>query len=569
MKSAAFLVAALLCLCAIGCGRKEGSAPTSTAREAGSTQLFQRITDQSGVQFIHRAGTNYAMPEQIGSGIALLDYDRDGILDLYLVQNATSNNAASNKLYHGIGGGKLEDVSQGSGVDVLGRGMSAIAGDLNNDGWPDLVVAEYGVTRVFVNLSGKSFKEVTRSCGVDNPRWGVAASFIDFDRDGRLDLVVGNYVDYDPSQICKQANGQQDFCAPSSFPPTVSRLWRNVTLQKGGEPIFEDWTVQSGIGRVAGMALGVVCADFNGDHWPDIFFADDGRPNRLFINQHNGVFTEEAAARGLAYDAMGRTAANMGVVFADLNLDGWPDLFVTHLAEEFHSFFRQQEPGVFLDSVAQSGLQQQGWRGTGFGAVAADFNLDGWPDLAIANGLIRRGPGAQKPVAPGVQTWWGDYAQRQQIFLNDHGTFKDVSNSNPEFCGEASVARSLAVGDLDNDGAPDLVLANVDGPVEIFRNIATARGHWLKIRLLEPEFGSRDAIGSEIRIAAGGQVFWGLLQPATSYAVSHEPVVHFGLGDSTKIESVEVIWANGEVERFAIDGVDRAVAFKRGEGEKK
>lgn len=531
-------------------------------------QWFQRITDQSGVQFNHLAGTNYAMPDQIASGVALLDFDRDGILDLYLVQNTTSNGASGNQLYRGEGGAKFRNVSEGSGLDVKGPSMNAIAGDINNDGWPDVVLAEYGATRVFVNQSGKNFKEVSATSGVDNPRWAVAASFMDFDRDGWLDLVVGNYVDYDPSQVCAQPDGQRDFCAPSSFPPTVSRLWRNTTKTKGAETTFEDWTVRSGVARHAGMALGVVCADFTGDHWPDIFFADDGRPNRLFVNQRNGTFTDEAALRGLAYNVMGRTAANMGVAWFDPNRDGRPDLFITHLTDEFHSFFTQQNAGQFLDSIAQSGIQRQRWRGTAFGVVAADFDLDGWPDLAIANGLIRRSPAAQKPLARGVNAWWGDYAQRQQIFKNANGAFNDISEENAAFCGEASVGRGLAVGDLDNDGAPDLILGNAQGPVEIFKNTAPRSGHWLKIRLLEPDFGERDAIGAEIRLTAGERTWWAVLQPATSFTASHDPALHFGLGEVSKIDRAEVIWPNGDTEKSSITEVDRLITLKKGAGQK-
>lgn len=568
------------CLLAAGCEKRGADAPAKLAgsnvppqaeasKQVPVAQLFERVTETSGVQFVHQAGTNYAMPDQIAAGVALLDFNRDGILDLYLVQNSSTNSTGANQLYQGIGGGKFKNVSEGSGVEVKGVGMGAIAGDLNNDGWPDLVVTEYGATRVFANQAGRKFTEVSKTCGVDNPRWGVAASFIDFDRDGRLDLVVGNYVDYDPSQVCHLPTGEQEFCAPSSFPPTISRLWRNVTKTPGAEPQFEDWTVRSGIAKQTGMALGVICADFTGDHWPDIFFADDGRPNRLFVNQKNGTFTEEAALRGLAYNAMGATAANMGVVFADLNGDGSFDLFVTHLTDEFHALFRQQEPGFFSDAVSQSGLQQQAWRGTGFGAVAADFNLDGWPDIAIANGLIRRGPSAQEPVASGVNPWWRRYAQRQQIFLNRDGRFEDAAAANPNFCGEASVGRSLAIGDLDADGRPDLVLGNAGGPAEIFHNIARPGGNWIQLRLIETGLGGRDAIGAELRVTAGNRAWRGVLQPASSYCASQEPALHFGLGATNRLDRAEVIWASGEIETFAIGEVNRAITLKKGEGERK
>jgi hypothetical protein len=559
-----------VCVAAMGCGPKQAPAPALAPPPTAPApaQLFERITASSGVQFVHRAGTNYSMLDQVASGVALLDFNQDGILDLYLVQNADTNAPSGNKLYQGLGSGKFRDVSAASGVDVKGQGMGAIAGDINNDGWPDLVVTEYGATRVFQNQAGQRFVEITAACGVDNPRWAVAASFIDFDRDGWLDLVVGNYVDYDPSQACARTHGQADFCSPDSFPPTVSRLWRNVSKTAGAEPKFEDWTVRSGVAKSPGMALGVVCADFTGDRWPDIFFADDGRANRLFVNQRNGAFTEEAAVRGLAYDAMGRTAANMGVAWADLNNDGLGDLFITHLTDEFHSLFRQEKGGLYSDVIAQSGMQQQAWRATGFGTVAADFDLDGWPDLALASGLVRRSSAAQTPVAPGVQPWWRDYAQRNQLFLNADGRLRDVSGANPAFCGEASTGRSLAVGDLDNDGAPDLVFGPGEGPVELYRNTVSRPGHWLKVRLIEPALGGRDAIGAEIRLIAAARSWQATLQPATSYLASHDPTLHFGLGPAAKIDRAEVVWPNGDEEHFNIGEANRQISLKKGEGQK-
>jgi enediyne biosynthesis protein E4 len=348
-----FALAAIVLLCGCGDAPKDRSATSSTNAPATNvaivSDLFSNITAQSGVQFVHATGTNYFMPDQIGSGIAIFDFDQDGRLDLYFLQNVERTNLARNQLFQQQTNGTFKNVSAGSGLDLSGRGMSAIAGDINNDGAPDVVVTEYGATRVLQNVGGK-FREVTISSGVDNPRWSVPASFLDFDRDGWLDLVVGNYIDYDPTQLCTDRQGRSEFCAPAAFPPTPTRLWRNITTkEKGAEPRFEDWTVRSGIHQQPGVALGIICADFTGDSWPDIFCADDGRPNRLFVNQHNGTFTEEALRRGLAYNAMGSTAANMGVALGDLTSDGLADLFVTHLSEEFHSFFQQDKPGLFTD----------------------------------------------------------------------------------------------------------------------------------------------------------------------------------------------------------------------------
>jgi hypothetical protein len=390
---------------------------------------------------------------------------------------------------------------------------------------------------------------------------------VDYDRDGWLDLVVGNYVDYDPTQVCHDIHGRREFCAPKAFGDTATRLWRNVTGPAGGQPRFEDRTEASGIFRVPGVALGLVCADFTGDGWPDVFCADDGRANRLFVNRRDGTFAEEAGARGLAFNAMGATAANMGVAWADVDGDGLGDLFVTHLTEEFHSLFKQGPRGVFTDAIAPAGLQQQGWRGTGFGTVFADFNCDGAPDLAFANGLVRRMLAGQTPVAAGVNPWWAPYAQKAQLFGNDGtGRFRDLSAANPELCGVAVVGRSLAVGDLDNDGAPDLVLCGTGGPVRVLRNVAPGRGHWLRVRVVDPARGGRDAIGAEVTVVAGGRRRWAVAQPATSYLASNDPAVHFGLGTAAAVESVEVLWPEGQREVFPGGSADQVLVLSRGSG---
>ena len=329
----------------------EGPASAAPSRPA----WFEDRTAQSGLLFIHDSGATgkFFMPESIGSGGALFDFDNDGRLDVYLVQGGGTNSSSRHQLFHQQPDGTFRDVSAGSGLDVNGHGMGVAAGDVNNDGRADVLLTEYGRTRLFLNRGRGQFEDVTTASGIDNTRWGTSAAFFDYDRDGWLDLVIANYVDYSPTEKCFDTRGAQEYCGPQGMPGTVTKLFRNLGATNAAVR-FADETVRSGLTRQIGPALGVVCADFTGDRWPDIFLADDGQPNRLFVNQRNGTFLEEAAARGLAYNMLGGTAANMGVALGDVNGDEFFDVFVTHLAWENHSLWQQGPRGVFQDRFASS-----------------------------------------------------------------------------------------------------------------------------------------------------------------------------------------------------------------------
>jgi hypothetical protein len=577
----------LLPLLLPGCGRapQETAGPNAAHSPAHAVPWFEEVAEKIGVQFVHDAGPvgNYLVPEQMGSGAALFDFDNDGRLDLYLVQNAGRASSSRNQLYHQESTGHFRNVSAGSGLDVAGAGMGVAAGDVNNDGQTDLVLTEYGAVRLFLNEGQGRFRDATSVAGLDSPRWGTSASFFDYDRDGWLDLVIGNYLDYDPSVQCTDARGAPEFCGPHGFPGLSTRLFHNVSgSTAASEARFQDVTVPSGLAAVPGPALGVVCADFDGDGWPDIFLADDGKPNRLFLNQRNGTFTEGAAHRGVAVNALGQTAGNMGIALGDVDGNGLFDLFVTHLSEEHHALWAQGPRGLFLDRMNTSGLATQRWRGTGFGAVLADFDRDGALDLAFVNGLVKRradnsaapstgsgqAPSTGSGQAPGTHSFWAAYAQNHQLFANlGGGRFQDVSAANPAFCQVPSVGRGLVAGDLDNDGAVDLVVTSVGGAARVYRN-ATSGGHWLTVRALEPTRGGRDAYGAEVIVQNNHRKWWALVQPGSSYLCSHDPRVHFGLGTNAGPVSVTVQWPEGDREVFDHVGLDRQVALRRGSGRK-
>lgn len=575
MRGVASRLCALLLLVAgvAGCSRAPNPSPEPTTR--WGNQWFEEVTLRSGVDFLHETGPSgrYRLPEQMGSGAALFDYDGDGRLDLYLVQSGGAVASSPNQLYHQEPGGHFVNVSKGSGLDVTGLGMGVAIGDVNNDGRPDVLLTEYGRVRLFLNKGAARFADVTEVSGLDNPRWATAAAFFDYDRDGWLDLVIGNYLDYDSSQNCTDATGVPEFCGPHGFPGLASRLFHNVGDSAGREatPVrFEDVTTAAGLASAPGPALGLACADFDGDRWPDIFLADDGRPNRLFINQHNGTFVEEAMERGLALNALGQAAGNMGVAIGDIDRDGLFDLFITHLAEEQHGLWLQGPRGFFVERAGSAGLAAQGRRGTGFGAALIDFDQDGALDLVFVNGLVKRRPATEKAsvsVAPGVLPFWAPYAQRHQLFANDgSGHFKEISELNPALCGQATVGRGLAWGDLDNDGAVDLVVTSTGSPARIFRNVAAHRGHWLAVRAIDPARGGRDAAGAEVSVRAGVQTQWRLVQPSSGYLCSNDPRAHFGLGNATRVDSIRILWPDGSAELFSGQPADQLLTLRKGSG---
>src|SRR5262249_20302360 len=336
-----------------------------------------------------RPAAAFSLPQAFGSGAGRSAAAGDGRLDLLLLQNAGPTPAAPYRLYLQTPDGRFRDASRGSGLDVAGYGMGVAIGDVNNDGRPDVLITEYRGIRLFLNLGGGRFKEVTHEAGLDSPLWATSAAVLDYDRDGWLDLGVVHYVDYDPAMSCADPRGRREFCHPRNYRPSTAKLFRN---RGRADPVgFEDVTLASGLGRKPGPGLGVLCADLTGDGWPDILVANDAAANHLWVNQRDGTFQEEGQLRGLAYNAAGRAQGHMGIALGDVDGDGLPDLFITHLTEETHALWLQKPAGLFQDRTAAAGLLAV--RGTGFGTALADFDLDGLPDLAVVNGRVARPQG--------------------------------------------------------------------------------------------------------------------------------------------------------------------------------
>lgn len=569
-RSGTLLALAFLLLGALqpGCDKP----PPETAGPA-SPPWFEDVTEQSGLDFVHDAGpaegARYFLPRIVGSGAAVLDFDGDGLLDVYLLNNGGPR-GRPNRLFRQHPRGRFTDVSRRSGLDVAGYSMGVAIGDVNNDGWPDVLLTQYTGVRLFLNNGDGTFTDATRAAGLDNPHWATSAAFLDCDRDGWLDLVVVNYVAYDASWSCAGLGGPPDFCPPSQFAGTVTRLFRNCGVPptpggkaKGpGVPRFEDVTLASGLGKLPGPGLGVACADFDGDGWPDILVANDGQPNRLWINQKGKGFKEEALVRGIAYNGLGQAPANMGVALGDVDGDGLFDVFITHLTEETNTLWRQRPRGLFRDGTAPARLASPGRHGTGWGTVLADFDHDGALDLAVVNGRVARG----RAAAGGPGSFWDRYAERNQLFANDGtGRFKDISDDNKPFCGTLGVYRGLVLTDLDGDGAPDLLVTAIAGRARLYRNVAPRRGHWLLVRAVDPVL-KRDAYGAEITARVGNREWLRGINPNQGYLSSHDPRAHFGLGTAARVDALEVRWPNGDREIFDGRPADQPVLLLKGKG---
>jgi len=554
--------------------------PWNTARSVPSTvPLFRELAEEVGFKFHHFTGATgeFFMPEIMGAGVALFDYDNDGDLDVYLVQGTTFDPTQDprhakfppptgwkpgNRLFRNLLSetGKLEfvDVTETAGVGHIGYGMGVAVGDYDNDGFQDLYVTNFGHNILYHNNGDGTFTDATAQAGVDDPRWSASAAWVDYDRDGRLDLFVANYLDFNVkgNKRCYASTGERDYCTPKMYQPVPARLFRNR-----GDGTFEDVTEAAGIGAAVGPGLGVVCADFNGDGWPDIYVANDGAPAHLWINQRNGTFKESSLLSGTAYNAEGAPQAGMGVAAGDFDNDGDEDIIKTNLTKEGCNLYVNDGRGNFYDASVELGLFQPTFPYTGFGTEWFDYDNDGRLDLFIANGAVNRIESLRGNPYP--------FNQPNQLFHNegDEKKFREMTGvAGPAFA-MSEVSRGAAFGDINNDGAIDIVVTNNNGPVRLLLNQTKSlnRNHWLLVRL-EAANGNRFGIGARIEVRQRGRKLTRRAHTDSSYLSASDVRVHFGLGEDARIEGLIVYWPDGRAEAWDKIEADRMMTIRQGTG---
>ncbi|MCG8608759.1 CRTAC1 family protein, partial [bacterium] len=452
-------------------------------------------------------------------------------------------------------GGTFKDVTDGSGLGDPGYGMGVAVGDIDNDGFVDVYVSNYGPDVLYRNNGDGTFSDITRKAGIGNSEGGCSVIFFDFDRDNYLDIYVSNYVKYNPSGACTDRSGRQDYCGPAGFSGVPDKLYQNR-----GDATFLDVSASSNIASGSSKGLGVVSADFNGDDFLDLYVANDGEPNHLWLNQQNGTFMDQALVLGVALNDLGRAEAGMGIAMGDIDNDDDFDLLVTHLRTESNTLYRYAGEYGFQDDSFVSGLAGTSLPYTGFGTGFFDYDHDGDLDLAIVNGRVSRGPLLVTSESKG---YWDDYAEPNFIFENQGASkFQDVSDASG-FANTIENSRGLAFGDVDNDGDLDLLVTNGGGPARLFRNQAPNKGNWLIIRAIDPVL-KRDAIGAKISVKLRTNHITRTITPGYSYLSSSDPRAHFGLGPAKSVDKVVITWPDGVREEFAEVGINQMITLKKG-----
>lgn len=507
--------------------------------------LFEDVTPAAGIDFAHRNSPTPAkyVVETMGSGCAFLDYDGDGLLDIFLVNGGwlpgtEAGGPFDHALYRNQGDGTFRLVTAEAGIlENRFYGQGVAVGDYNNDGHDDLFITHFnGPNILYQNNGDGTFTDVTEAAGVaGDGRWSVSAAFLDHDRDGHLDLYVARYINntFENNLRCGSLveTEMQTYCTPRVYDGIPDLLYRN-----NGDGTFQDVSRQAGIARPEGKGLGVVTGDFNLNGWTDIYVANDTVRNFLFENQGDGTFSEVGLLRGVAVDHDGNPQAGMGVAMGDFDGDGWPDLAVTNLDFEYLALYRNLGRGFFEDASSQAGVQLPSAPFVGFGLGFLDYDNDSDLDLFAANGHIFDNATL---VRPGSR-----YRQPKLLFRNDGGRFTEVAALHGRALLEPQVSRGMAFGDYDNDGDIDILVCNCGGPPMLLENRGGNRNNWLSIRLVGTE-SNRNAIGARVTATGDGFRMVRQVTGGGSYASASDYRVHLGLGRADRVARLEIRWPNG------------------------
>lgn len=514
---------------------------------------FENAAGRAGLDFSLLSGSpaKQHLPESMSGGVGFIDYDNDGWLDVYLVNGSTleavreGRPAPGNRLFRNNGDGAFTDVTGEAGVGDGGWGMGVCIGDVNNDGWDDIYVTNIGANVLYLNNGDGTFRDFSRESGTDDPSWSSSAAFADYDGDGNLDLYVSNYVEFDANALpfhgmripqgtleCRY-RGISVQCGPRGLKAQADRFYRNT-----GNGVFVDWTEKAGIAQPRSYyGLGVIWGDYNDDGHPDIFVANDSTPNFLFQNNGDGTFTELGLTSGVAYSADGKEQACMGVDFADYDNDGRLDIFVTNFSDDTNTLYRNLGDGRFADVTYTAGLGSLSWQLLGWGAWFVDVDLDGWKDLAFVNGH----------VYPEVDDYEIGTSLRQlnSLFRNQgDGTFRDATGSAGPGFQEVRNSRGLAVGDINNDGQMDLLISNLEESPTLLVSRSAPLGNWILLKL-KGTVSNRSAIGARVYVQTGELRQMSEVRSGGSYQSQSDLRLHFGLGDSRRIDRIEIHWPSG------------------------
>jgi hypothetical protein len=543
--------------------------PAGNGQTTSQTFFSPVPSSTSLINWKHVSGRspNYYLPETTGAGCAFFDYDNDGWMDIYLVNSGrcdfyNPSPPLRNALYRNNRDGTFTDVTEQAGLQGGGYGMGVAVGDYDGDGLADLYLTQYGRSVLYHNEGNGKFTNVTEKAGVAAPGWSSSAVWFDYDNDGRLDLFVCQFVDFSKEKnlFCGNAQtGERYYCIPRGYNPAPSWLFHN-----NGDGTFRDVSKESGIAEHLGKAWGVVATDIDNDGRMDLFVANDTMPNFLFANRGQGKFEEIALDAGVAYDDGGRARSGMGVDSADYDGDGWMDLFVSNVNHERYALYHNNHDGSFKDASGRNGIGPATYLMSGWGLKFFDFDNDGNLDLLLANG---------DPDDTIEEHFKNVYYKQPLLLFRNTGdgsfehTFENVTASAGPVFQEPFAARGLAIGDFDNDGAVDVLVAVNNGSPLLLRNVAAGGNHWLGIHLIGKR-ANRDAIGAQVTYQAGDLKRRVLKVGGGSYLASHDPRLVLGIGPRTRMDWVEIKWPqpSGVVERFYPPALDRYITLEEGAG---